>query len=612
MYHDSQSGSPAEGCGINDGLMGYGSAYHGFSGCSITSIKTYFTDSNNNGLTCLGDGVRSMTSNYGNVDNSNTLTPEPTPKPTTKPPTESNVTPTPKPTPKPTTKSPTEGSSSGDWSCVGTSGFEVYNDVELNRYWQKLDALEGDKVAYSSGGYYLYYSTTYKMYLISTVLGSTSVLGYCIKPDIQDCAESFSITHDSKWLSQTSVDVFDCTDNSDTNDNGDNNGDNNDNDGDNSNDPGCTYYDCVAIYGTSKDRYDYLYDGEWKPKGCSNGVAHYQKEGMKDRYLCYSSAYGLWIISNEACGTGAYAYSSHSGSDKQDILTTSNTWNVLGSSTWESHGDAVIYDCGGNAGFGDDTSCLDNNEYQDSLCLYDNNQTLFDYGSSLNKQFDIYSICRNDKPIYHHTVYNESLIKTYHLDGYDKSDDGIETIYYLHYNLYKKFSNDENYSGQWIISIDEITTDGEAICNQENLLDCNQGQWEIQNVGDDLIEFITDLTMNIQNEQCPSEEIKQDENNKDYSTIIIIVLIIVALCMIIAGYYIYRRSSRKTAEMVKKMATSAVTEMTDGGLAANDGITHNTTASIDRKTTPPSQPEEEIEIEISVEKKQQNITQTCD
>ena len=82
--------------------------------------------------------------------------------------------------------------------------------------------------------------------------------------------------------------------------------------------------------------------------------------------------------------------------------------------------------------------------------------------------------------------------------------------------------------------------------------------------------------------------------------------------MIIAGYYIYRRSSRKTAEMVKKMATSAVTEMTDGGLAANDGITHNTTASIDRKTTPPSQPEEEIEIEISVEKKQQNITQTCD
>ena len=71
-------------CGIDAGLMGYGSG-EGFSSCSIDSVQAYFDEKS--GLSCLGDGVRSFTSNFGSLSDdtsptSDPTTPNPTPNPT--------------------------------------------------------------------------------------------------------------------------------------------------------------------------------------------------------------------------------------------------------------------------------------------------------------------------------------------------------------------------------------------------------------------------------------------------------------------------------------------------------------------------------------------------
>ena len=579
MEHDGQGSST---CGANDGLMGYGNG-QGFSSCSITALRQYFAG--NGGLTCLGSGYYNgkFSSNY-NDDVNPAPTQRPTARPTTRSPTRrptarpttSNSNPTPRPTARPTTRSPTNrpttntasSDDSDDWECVGIKNFGLDT---YNGYWsykgEYPDYTDKPYYVHNSNGAYLYYHPYYKIYLMSNILGSISVFGYCGYSDVTLCVgnNAFKYAQNGAWVTDNDAEVYDCTDNTDSGQ--------------------CENYECLSILGMYPDKYGTSYDGKWEPAGCHNGESYYIRatdtSSPPSRYLCYSEYYDLWIISNELCGAGAFAYCP---SSTTDILKTANNWNIATNSGWGRDSQVYLYDCGGFGGYLDETvdlSCLDNNQYNDKLCITTANDTV-DFGGNDtviydtlwngNRTFEIYTKqCQNGKPIYYYTDY--TLIDDGKEDVFGNVEqENIENIYYLHYHKELLYSDGNQTIGQWIISKDEISINAVGICEKEDLLDCKASSWLIDAVdfddieyfdsegrGDTLLEKIIDQYMELNNEQCANDvvigiDVNENDDEDDTAILIILILICIFICVVISGALIYRKMNKNENKNLNKLA----------------------------------------------------------
>eukprot|EP00483_Globobulimina_turgida_P010585 UN10606 len=215
------------------------------------------------------------------------------------------------------------------------------------------------------------------------------------------------------------------------------------------------------------------YNGDWFPSGCHNGESNYLLSGVTDRYLCYSS-YNMWMISQELCGYGkVIAYSPQRVTSQ--ITTTQNNWQILGAGGWELDSGVTLVPCGGEPFTDDGLDCLTENEYDDVLCFYSNNSLW-----NGERDFEIHpTLCSDDKPVYRYTIYNNSDENE---DEFGNQNEYIFRIYYLHFYEELIYSDGTETIGKWIITQDEITIKALATCEKDNLLECSENSWIVDDV----------------------------------------------------------------------------------------------------------------------------------
>eukprot|EP01083_Nonionella_stella_P241780 843995_1 len=566
MQHDKDVG-----CDPSGFIMGGGNGR--FSSCSISAFQQYM--SSYGGLTCLGrHQTTEFKTNYGD----NVETP-----PTT------TTTPAPQPTLRPTTR-PTTPDNSGDWGCFGIRN--VNGVTGLNGNWAQSGTYAG-KIAYYLNGYYLFYHTGYGWWLIAPQKGSTSVKGYCKNANLQACNGLFrSLATTGNWVDEISCQIYNCQDTPDT--------------------PTprptarptttanqptapvnnlpCSSYDCLRISSMALDAESRSYNGDWRPIGCHNGQSYYGLNGQTDRKLCYSS-YNMWVISEGLCPTGrTIGYSPQKGATQ--IASTQNNWNMLGSGGWILDTSVTLTPCGGNAPFidnDDSLECIENNIYSNNVCIYSNN-TLWNG----NRNFELHpSLCSRNKPVYRYTIYNETTN--------DNDDEAIATdktynniniinIYYLHYYQELKYSDGDEMIGKWIITQREISLEAIAICEKENLIECNANSWIVDKlhegednimdingtevvINDGWFEKVIDQYMMIENNACEVNE--EDTSSNKYNLFIvigIIVILIVILIVCVIGCCIWhKREKRKLKTAIQKVSMGGTMQLGDNSDDENDG-----------------------------------------
>jgi len=97
--------------------------------------------------------------------------------------------------------------------------------------------------------------------------------------------------------------------------------------------------------------------------------------------------------------------------------------------------------CTGNGGFNiEDLQCLDDNDYNEKLCLFSDDRL---WSGSGERTLEIYTkLCSNDKPVYQLQIYNDTNSKHDDVANVDSEiSAGRMTVYYLHYDEQRAFSN---------------------------------------------------------------------------------------------------------------------------------------------------------------------------
>jgi len=595
MVHDQDTGGV---CNKDSGLMGYGKTNSGFSTCSVKALQAYFAE--RTGLSCLGSsnfgwdinslpGTGDVRSNYGDNNNGQTpasqVTPAPTAKPTNRPtpaptrrptarPTAVNTPPipsptrppTPRPTQRPTTKRPTTGSSSGtsdDWQCVvtvfpvlDTSTFStnVIKGNTLQGRWTSDGEVNG-KVSYELNGYYLYKKSSY--WLIATEKDSWSVVAYCTAELLSDCDQSWSF-YQNGWVADG-----ECTHRESECGTGGGSG----GDTDTVVDPKqCPYTACLTMAGLgSWDDAFSFYDCD------SNNVGVY-KANNKDAYLCFNTQYSLWFLSSTStCSSEFKTIIAYCKWTNADITQCGkDAWRIQENNSFNLYSEALIYDC--NAAFNavGTTECTDSS-LNEKICVTGNSEINSLVTASEREdnglEFSLFDgQCAYGKPIYS-WVTSESILNTDGIEAFE------ETTYYLHYNLYKKYNDDAEFSGQWVISDGEINSNYDAICEQESLLDCNQTQWQILNIEDEegggMIQFIDDIEMTIANADCDGNTnfAVEPATADDNAVIIVIVCILIVIALGVCGYCLWRRSNKGDDEMIKRHVSDQTGTTNNGAKA---------------------------------------------
>merc|ERR1719391_637245 len=144
-------------------------------------------------------------------------------------------------------------------------------------------------------------------------------------------------------------------------------------------DLGCSYHDCVSILGLTTDYQGRIFNGHWDATGCHNGEAYYVSTEVSQRYqktfyLCYSTSFQKYVISDTLCHTGwpqtaeIVAYNWNSGAD---LMAAQSSWMVLASSDYAKAEQVVVSSCSGNAAR-ENMDCLEadySDGFGDALCL---------------------------------------------------------------------------------------------------------------------------------------------------------------------------------------------------------------------------------------------------
>ena len=299
------------------------------------------------------------------------------------------------------------------------------------------------------------------------------------------------------------------------------------------------------------------YSGEWSFFDCdSAGKGIYTNSAQQDTYLCFNYDYNLWFLSaTRECSTTASIYAYCKWTNADITQCGAGAWRKLQSNTFVEYPAALIFDCNNGAfNAGETTTCTDTS-LNDKICVRGNS----DFISSDNPlEFELFNTeCAYNKPIYSY-VYISSNTSIITINGIQEQS-VTEKTYYLHYNLYKKYSDDEEFSGQWVISDGEVNSNYDAVCEQEILTNCLEGEWQILDITDEtgggLIEFIDDVVMTIDNADCDGNTnfaTESGDESGDNAMIIIIVCIVVLLLVGIGAFFLWKRSNKGDDDMIKR------------------------------------------------------------
>jgi len=521
LYHDGQSG-PAASCGANDGLMGYGDNHDEFSTCSLDGMEDYF-DGNGNGMSCLGSGWSSSDGVTSNVADSGSSQ---TPSPVTASPTDDGgpVSYTPAPTPNPVSTT-TNGecvhieigfsNSDGDW--------DAYANYEYN----------GEKAYYFMSGsgdqyYLLRESVTWWGVIMEWVItdnwdSNSGVYFFCTQSNLMDCSGQWS-----HWTSAGSYSYYpsssistQCSSSLNV-------------------DTSCASYDCLYVTGTGTS-FDGYYD--------ATGDCHDTKRVYEDsngQSLCFSDGYNRWFFTDSRGDDDCPLGSVISGQTTGDALS-SEFWLVsTGGSSYTYSRDVYISDCNANGAF-TGLECLDNNVYEDTMCV-STEDTL--WGSE--RTFKVYEeLCANDQPIYHYVVYNAS--KTVEFGGNVLSE-GVEATLYLHYQPQQLYSTDTETTPQWMITVDDISVNWVAKCQEEDLRDCTANKWTVKVTeydADDtedgtfggILKELLDEDMAVSSGSC-SVEATTNDSSSSTGTIIAVVVVLLVLLLCVVGCFVWWKMNK--------------------------------------------------------------------
>lgn len=489
LYHDGQDG-PAKSCCANCGLMGYGNNHDTFSKCSLSSMKTYF-NGNGNGLKCLSTGWDGKV-----VSNVGTSVTVPTPKPSVP------VVPTPKPTP------PTTSSSGG---CVYVKvGFDA-----LDGSWDAIDGGYGGKAAYrieniQGNPRYLYYKKLSLngisiKWVISSKLGSNSLYFFCIKDSLLNCGGHWKqMSGNSNYIPVTnSVTNTQCKSNVDNS---------------------CSSYSCIYMTGSNTN-----YDGYYRASAtCHDGQRVF--ESTSGKVMCYSEDRERWLFSNSVCSIDKVISAKTSG----DPLSPNYWMKNSGGTNYKYSDDIYISDCGANAAF-TALDCLDSNEYGDYICLSTSNTDELWGGE---RTFTLYDeLCSNEQPVYRLEILNDTDIIDF---GGALIDSFVEETFYVHYQPQYLMTTDNETTGQWMISVDEISVDYVALCQQDDLMDCTLGQWEVMVTEYDdsslsgIIQDMLDQYMTVKPGPCWYEDEDEGKMDDDEGSIVYMIMPVALFIALVA------------------------------------------------------------------------------
>eukprot|EP01083_Nonionella_stella_P300070 1022506_1 len=299
-------------------------------------------------------------------------------------------------------------------------------------------------------------------------------------------------------------------------------------------DPGdhCHGDKCVEIGSLVADLNDKRYNKKWIAVGCdTNNNHYYTADGVNDRYLCYNKENERWIVTILLCDYAERV--AFCLANTRFIKECTNDWVVKHSETaWVRDQSVMISACVVN-----DTVELDNStrclsELEERLCI-DNEYTLWN-GEAEFVMME--GVCSFGEPVYQYAVYNTSDILVQYDDVGSYEGPAIKRVYYLRYV-------DVVSIPQWIISLDDMTGTGEAICYKSDIRQCDASNWFLQNVIDEIaidevdydyhvLSDIVDPLMTVMNE-CGVESIA-NESLEDWQ-VVVFVAVSSVVCIVIVG-----------------------------------------------------------------------------
>eukprot|EP01083_Nonionella_stella_P158853 517461_1 len=196
---------------------------------------------------------------------------------------------------------------------------------------------------------------------------------------------------------------------------------------------------CIEIKGIAPS-----YNGEYKKTGSN--------KYKKGSYAYLFRQDSKWTINyREQMNSNYVCY-------KSNVLDCDRTWQVYG----ETRSGARTMRCGSFTAADYAVDCISNNEYGVAMCVYD-------FNSTNESTF----VLRTDE------CYTDEVV-------YEYED------YVLFYNEDYEFNDDEEMRGQWMISQYEIRiVDAIAACDEEDLLQCFEGNWKVKTRNNDTIDMIT-------------------------------------------------------------------------------------------------------------------------
>ena len=404
------------------------------------------------------------------------------------------------------TKSPIDGSVIDEIECLEIK--DLVEQPNLNGIYELSDTLINGKAAYVMGEFTFYYNAigwhgVYDTDLITS--DSNTAYVWCWNEDLMACSGQWNTwqVENNEWsVVSSAVTVSEC-------------------------EGTCSYHDCIRLDGLLRGL-----NGKYSHMGCYNDEAYYCLNGDCDNYnyLCYDGT--DYILSPTICDTDSAKAKCTKNTNDISLCTGTHSWtrqNAAGT-RWVMDVNAYADTSCAAAMEIEDTSCLEDNSYGESLCVY-NNATVWD--EEEQKAFGVADICRNNQTFFSHVVYNGSE---------------VDRTYYLHHRKYWKHIDDDVMSSQWVISIDSTLKNFVAWCDESDLMQCAEGKWAVAVSVGDMINFVVDASMAVSKEGCASTDGTESENQSgdDMNTsIIIAIALVIAVVVIGFGVFFYLRSTKK-------------------------------------------------------------------
>eukprot|EP01084_Bolivina_argentea_P293278 504368_1 len=485
LDHDGQAGDGVK-CGENAGLMGYGAKkpQDAFSSCSKASMKKFFESGYSNNLKCLSNFVsnwfQTRTLNYPScvLDTCDCL----------------------------------KLSGSGLANPWAATGLWVEHGTHRNKKYYKQ---EGENQ-------FLYWQGS--RWAIGSVDRESAILG-CDKSNIYSCDLNIY-----KWWSKSKTNgrLTSCPKvvEKGCNDDG-----------------GQKCFITDGLDGDVSKHAGFSLNGHWRaiPGLCIKGRHVYELQSADNavqlymyhdyaKFLCCWKKHRRWYISKNKGPIGD-THSYYAMCYNQDEAAKCSTWDVYISSTGQTRTDnsvTIKTNCNQVAFTYDD--CMRNNEYNDELCVFNNESNALWTGYAT---FKIYEECSNEKVVYNY------------LD--------LNATYFIHYDAYYEFTDSNETSGRWIITKDQLLADIETYCESEDLLDCVEDSWIREEDETDSARIVYDKYMKVMDTECDANDGAPSNNGATKARKSSVIVLVALLCLLLlilvsaAGVAFYRRAKMKKA-----------------------------------------------------------------